>query len=78
MVHDKPRVLGLIATVFGDFDVSLAQMEMKTLDDSRGEIAFLTHRCKEASFQSALASLKETGVVSEVSSWFRVEEDPGR
>ncbi len=78
VVQDKPRVLGQIATAFGDYDVSLAAMEMKTIDERRGEIAFLTHQCQESSFTAALAVLKSTGVVEEVSAWFRVDEDPGR
>jgi homoserine dehydrogenase len=77
-VQDKPRVLGLIATGFGNFDVSLSAMEMKTLDEGRGEIAFLTHKCRESSFRAALKSLEEQDSVEEVCSWYRVEEDPGR
>jgi homoserine dehydrogenase len=78
IVEDKPRVLGEIATKFGDHDVSLAAMEMRTLDGGRGEIAFLTHKCQEASFKAAIDSLKVKGSVDEISNWFRVEEDPGR
>jgi homoserine dehydrogenase len=77
-VQDKPRVLGIIATELGDYDVSLAAMEMKTLGGGRGEIAFFTHICKEASFRAALSALAKQDSVEEVCSWFRVEEDPGR
>ncbi|HSI73405.1 MAG TPA: homoserine dehydrogenase [Fimbriimonas sp.] len=77
-VQDKPRVLGIIATELGDYDVSLAAMEMKTLGGGRGEIAFFTHICREASFRAALSALQGQESVEEVCSWFRVEEDPGR
>jgi homoserine dehydrogenase len=73
-VQDRPKVLGQIATVFGDFDVSLAAMEMKTLDSVRGEIVFLSHPCREESFRAALEALKSSGTVDVVCNWFRVED----
>lgn len=75
VVVDKPKVLGAIAMTLGEFDVSLAAMEMRLLDPSRnlGEIVFLTHLCKEGNFRRALASLPETGVIIELASWLRVE-----
>ena len=74
-VVDKPKVLGVIAMTIGDFDVSLAAMEMRLLDPSRnlGEIVFLTHPCRESNFRSALEALGKTGVVEEIANWFRVE-----
>jgi homoserine dehydrogenase len=72
-VQDRPKVLGVIATIFGDFDVSLAAMEMKTLGAGRGEIVFLTHPCLENSFCTALSQLQETGTIETVCNWFRVE-----
>jgi homoserine dehydrogenase len=71
-VQDRPRVLGMIATEFGNHDVSLAGMEMKTLDAGRGEIVFLTHPCRELNFREALGALRQTGVVEEVGNSFRV------
>ncbi len=73
IVQDKPKVLGKIATVFGNHDVSLAAMEMKTLDEGRGEIVFLTHPCREKDFQDALSDFREADSVEEVSNFFRVE-----
>jgi homoserine dehydrogenase len=78
IVQDRPRVLGIIATDLGNFDVSLAAMEMKTLGEGRGEIAFLTHQCRESSFRAALDSLASLDAIEEVCSWYRVESDPGR
>lgn len=72
-VQDRPKVLGAIATVFGEFDVSLAAMEMKTLDGGRGEIVFLTHPCVEKSFCDALHQLESSGTIEVVCNWFRVE-----
>ncbi len=72
-VTDKPKVLGVIATVFGDHGVSLAAMEMKTLDQGRGEIVFLTHPCRERSFCESLKELSATNTIETVCNWFRVE-----
>jgi homoserine dehydrogenase len=73
IVHDRPRVLGQIATTFGNYDVSLAAMEMRTLDDGKGEIVFLTHRCRESSFRTALDKLNaDKGTIHSVESWIRV------
>lgn len=75
VVLDRPKVLGTIAMTLGDFDVSLAAMEMRVLDASRnlGEIVFLTHPCLEKNFRSALEALRPTGTVEEIANWFRVE-----
>lgn len=73
-VQDRPKVLGAIATEFGNYDVSLAAMEMKTLGAGRGEIVFLTHPCREQCFRDAVETLQTTSIVEDVCNWFRVEE----
>ena len=72
-VNDRPMVLGAIANAFGGHDVSLAAMEMKTLDAGVGEIVFLTHPCRESDFVAALEDLKGLDVVAEMGTWLRVE-----
>lgn len=72
-VIDKPKVLGVVATVFGNHGVSLAAMEMKTLDAGRGEMVFLTHPCKEKSFRDALSDLEKTDAIDVICNSFRVE-----
>ena len=74
VVTDKPNTLGKISTVFGDADVGLAAMEMRTLEDEQGEIAFLTHTCLESAFTSALEKVEQLPVVASVESWLRVED----
>lgn len=74
VVVDKPNTLGAISTLFGEAAVGLAAMEMRTLENDRGEIVFLTHRCLESDFVRALAEVRELPVVHSVESWFRVEE----
>lgn len=72
-VLDKPKVLGQIALTFGVYDVSLAAMEMKTLDEGHGEIVFLTHPCIEKNFRQALEALQKEHIVESVANSFRVE-----
>lgn len=74
VVTDKPNTLGKISTVFGDAGVGLAAMEMRTLEDEQGEIAFLTHKCQESAFTSALEKVEQLPVVASVESWLRVED----
>lgn len=80
VVVDRPRVLGSIATVFGEHEVGLAAMEMRTLPEDPtapaaelGEIAFLTHPCRERDFRAAVAGIEESGIVRRVANWIRVE-----
>jgi len=73
VVSDRPKVLGQIAMAFGEYDVSLAAMEMRTLDAETGEIVFLTHECMERDFRSAVQTVQDQNIVREVANWFRVE-----
>ena len=73
-VDDRPKVLASIAMAFGEFNVSLAAMEMKTIDGVSGEIVFLTHPCREADFCMALQVLTPSVGVQSVGAWYRVEE----
>lgn len=77
VVLDRPKVLGEVALAFGEHEVGLAAMEMRTLDEGRGEIAFLTHRCLERSFRLALNEIQRLGVVHSIESWLRVERSNG-
>jgi homoserine dehydrogenase len=75
-VQDKPLVLGKIATMFGERQVSLAAMEMRVIDsqNNHGEIVFLTHPCKESDFQAALKHIQDYEGVLSVKNWIRVVE----
>ncbi len=76
-VNDQPKVLGEIAMVFGEQEVSLSAMEMKVLDPLAkvGEIVFLTHKCKEKNFQQAITELKKLASVRSIEAFLRVEDD---
>jgi homoserine dehydrogenase len=75
-VDDQPSVLGQVATILGENNVSLAAMEMKVLNaaSSLGEIVFLTHPCKESSFQKAVDAIEELQVIKKIANWIRVEQ----
>lgn len=72
-VHDTPGTLGEIATAFGKRSVGLAAMEMKTKVGGLGEIALLTHVCKESDFCIALDEVAKLPCISKVENWIRVE-----
>jgi homoserine dehydrogenase len=71
-VQDRPRVLGVIASRLGEFNVSLAAMEMRTVTEEIGEIVFLTHKCRERSFMDAIKAIDETSEVIEIANFIRV------
>ncbi|QYK54562.1 MAG: homoserine dehydrogenase [Fimbriimonadaceae bacterium] len=73
-VADRPGTLGEIATAFSRRQVGLAQMEMITKTGGLGEIAFMTHVCRESDFGTAIQEVARLGSVSKLEGWFRVEE----
>jgi homoserine dehydrogenase len=70
---DRPKVLASIASVFGDFDVSIETVEQRSQNDE-AEIVLLTHSTLERNFISALDILTRLTFVSKVNNWMRVEE----
>lgn len=73
VVQDRPKALGCIATVFGNCGISLAAMEMRTLDGRLGEIVFMTHPAQEGAFVRSLKALRNLHIVEQIASWIRVE-----
>jgi homoserine dehydrogenase len=72
-VQDRPKTLGEISMVFGMHEVSIAEMQMRTLPNDRGEIVFLTHDAKESAFQKAVEEVSALPAVVKVASVVRVE-----
>jgi homoserine dehydrogenase len=70
---DRPKVLASVASVFGDFDVSIETVEQRSQNDE-AEIVLLTHKTIERNFISALDILKRLTFVSSINNWIRVEE----
>ncbi len=73
-VKDRPKTLGEISMVFGEYEISIAEMQMKTLPNDHGEIVFLTHRASERSFAQALKDVGALEAVAEVAGVIRVED----
>ena len=73
-VEDRPKTLGEISMVFGQHEISIAEMQMKTLPNDQGEIVFLTHRATERAFGSALKQVGELEAVSQIAGVIRVED----
>ena len=74
-VADQPGVLGQIARVFGDHNISLASVIQKDADNQAGtaQLVITTHPAKEAAMQAALERVKELQVLREVNNLLRVE-----
>jgi len=75
-VADQSGVLGQIARILGEEDISLAAVLQKdtNLEAQTAEIVITTHAAREASVQRSLQRVSELSVVGEVSSLLRIEE----
>jgi homoserine dehydrogenase len=74
VVKDRPKTLGEISMVFGAFEISIAEMQMRTLPNELGEIVFLTHRASEKAFADALLQVGALEAVAKVAASIRVED----
>ena len=74
-VADQSGVLGQIARVFGDNNISIATLTQKDGDNQLGtaQLVITTHPAREAAMQSALQTIKQLPVVREVNNLLRVE-----
>lgn len=72
-VKDRPGVLAAIAGVFGDNNVSLAQVLQKTSDQGMAELILITHVVREKDLQNSLTILKEMSIVGEINNVIRLE-----
>ncbi len=74
LAHDWPKVLASLASVFGDFNVSIESVVQRALPDGDAEIVWITHQTLEANLRSALDVIKRLHIVSGIENWIRVEE----
>ncbi len=70
-VKNRPGVLACIATVFGDYQVSIARVIQKHVKGERAELVIVTEKVKEHYLRSALQKLQEMDSIYEVSSVIR-------
>jgi homoserine dehydrogenase len=74
VAHDRPKVLASLASILGDFDVSIESVLQHPLPDGDAEIVLITHRTLEANLRSAIDVFKRLDIVSAVQNSIRVEE----
>jgi homoserine dehydrogenase len=72
--HDRPKVLASVASVFGDFDVSIESVVQKRGTGEEAEVVWVTHTTTEGDIRKALGVVSQLPVVQEISNWIRVEE----
>jgi homoserine dehydrogenase len=76
---DRPGVLAAIATVFGNYKISISSAIQPEVDEKTktAEIVIMTHPAKEKAMQKALKELAGLDVVKEISNFIRVEDIEG-
>lgn len=74
-VDDEPGVLGLIATAFGESDVSLKSVIQTRKVEEHAEIVAVTHKVQHKHLQMATNILQSLHVVDSIRSVIRVEDD---
>ena len=74
IAHDRPKVLASLASVFGDFNVSIESVVQRALPDGDAEIVWITHQTLEANLRSALDVIRRLKIVTGIENWIRVEE----
>ena len=72
-VKDRPGVLAGIAGVFGNNNVSLAQVLQKTSKQDMAELILITHTVREKDLQDALTVIKGMNIVGEINNVIRLE-----
>ena len=72
---DSPGVLAQIAQTLGNHSVSIAAVSQKEADlaAQTAELVIMTHRAQEGAMRSALQDIEALPVVTQVSSFLRVE-----
>ena len=71
-VEDRPGVLAGIASVFGNNNVSIAQVIQKNKRGELAELAVITEQVLERHFKDSLLVLGEMSMIKEVSTILRV------
>jgi homoserine dehydrogenase len=66
LAHDKPGVLGQIATILGDAGISIEAMLQKESEDDKSlaPIILLTHPVKERNMNGAIAKIESLPAIA--------------
>ena len=78
MVPERAGVLGKIATMFGEYGISIEAMQQKAPFEEEGErvasIIFIVFQVEKPRLLEALDAIKEAGVIRSIETIMRVEE----
>ena len=74
-VEDKAGVLHAVAEVFDELGISIKTMNQTSVDGSRSEMTFLTHKAKEADIKAAMARVQELASIEGTGIYIRIEEN---
>ncbi|MFD3157193.1 homoserine dehydrogenase [Haloimpatiens sp. FM7330] len=72
-VEDRPGVLGEIATIFGENDVSIVFLTQDVINDDSVSVIIITHHCLERNLKNALNKIEKLPNINKVESIIRVE-----
>jgi len=73
-VLDQPGVLARIASVFGDYGVSLSSVVQRGKSEEIVPLVLITHKAKELSVKRALDDIRYLPEVVSIENVIRVEE----
>ena len=59
MVEDRPGILAKIASIFGEYGISIESMLQRPAPKDLAHLLLSTHRCQESDIQKALEELKK-------------------
>ena len=62
-LQDKPGALAKIASVLGDNGISIDRMRQTRHSDTNAPVLIVTHKTQRAALDSAVAAMRETGVM---------------
>lgn len=73
IVSDEPGVLGNVAMIFADYNISLETVVQKSKGHKEVPIIFITHTAHEKDIKNALEKMKKNNAIIDVASLIRVE-----
>jgi len=72
-IKDRVGVLGNIATIFGQNNVSIISVTGDVRHDGHGPLGFITHKSSEKNMKNSLEKVKELENVNKIESIIRIE-----
>ena len=72
--NDQPGVLGVIAAIFGDYDISISSFIQKesTYNKDSAELVIMTHSSKESLINNAIVDIQDLDSVTNINNVIRI------